>query len=213
MTPGHYLVLDIFFLMRYPDEVPFQVFFQMLQSAWILLQLHMYLMWTSLDFLNNCIWHGHVWTMWFWYSEAGEKKQSSWNFLFPHRLMAVLARGCINAVTRPMWSIVSQRTIIIGYVSSYISDGNAGPAQNNWRSSIAGITQTEFGILLSQRWNWLWQLDPKHNAEKRWADFPWTKNLNSGMSYKHMVRPLSPPVPSCHQTRGSLRSVTEREQR
>lgn len=35
------------------------------------------------------------------------------------------------------------------------------------RSSIGGITHAETWMPLSQKWNWLWQLDPKHDAEKR----------------------------------------------
>lgn len=128
MTPGHYLVLDIFFPMIPWWGAPSGVLSNAAVSMDLAAVAHVPHVNKSGFFkqTNNCVWHGRAWTMWFWYSEVGEKKQSSWNFLFPHSLMAVLACGHINAVTRPMWSTVSRRTtVIIGYVTSSISDGNA----------------------------------------------------------------------------------------
>jgi len=74
------------------------------------------------------------------------------------------------------------------------------------KSSIAGVTQR------------LGYFSPKGGI----GSGSWIQSItlrkgeqisNSAMSYKHMIWPLSPPVPSCHQTRRSLRSVTAREQR
>lgn len=147
--------------------------------------------------------------MWFWYSEVGEEKHSSWNFLFPHSLTDALACSCVNAVTRPIWSISQRTTVTIEYVTC-LSYKTARPAQNKAKKQYCWY-HSETGIPFSQRRNSVSQLDWKCNTEKTWADFPWSKTSNSGMPYKHMFLSFLTPVLPCHQRREWLKPVTARE--
>lgn len=154
---GNYLVIGIFFLMTLWWGISSDVLSNAAVSM-VLLQLHMYHCVNKSGFFKH-VWQGCAWTMWFWYSETGEKRQSSWNFLFPRSSVGVLACSCANTVTRPTWSIIYQiTTVTIGYVTtSSFSDGNAGLAQNNAKKHYCWY-HSETGILLFQRWNWPQQL-------------------------------------------------------